>query len=68
MHAEALENKLLDPDEKIRAAVCRLYAQLDFESTLHFVTEKQLRGVADRCMDKKVLNVRLHISSEVDKY
>jgi sister-chromatid-cohesion protein PDS5 len=51
---ESLLAKLLDPDEKVRAAVCKLYGQLDYETALHHVSEKQLRAVADRGMDKKV--------------
>ncbi|THH06894.1 hypothetical protein EW145_g3765 [Phellinidium pouzarii] len=33
---ESLKTKLLDPDEKVRAAVCKLYAQLDYETALHY--------------------------------
>ncbi|GBE89081.1 armadillo-type protein [Sparassis latifolia] len=50
---EALRLKLLDPDEKVRAAVCKLYYQLDYETVLHYVSEKQLHSVAGRCLDKK---------------
>ncbi|PCH44760.1 hypothetical protein WOLCODRAFT_78395 [Wolfiporia cocos MD-104 SS10] len=50
---EALHTKLFDPDEKIRAAVCKMYSQLDYETALHHVTEKQLRAVSGRGMDKK---------------
>lgn len=48
-----LQLKLLDPDEKVRAAVCKVYSQLDYETALHYVTEAQLRAVAGRGMDKK---------------
>lgn len=51
---EALNAKLLDPDEKVRAAVCKLYSQLDYETALHHVSELQLRRVAERGLDKKV--------------
>ena len=51
---EALQAKLLDPDEKVRAAVCRLYTQIDYETALHHVSEQQLRNVAGRGVDKKV--------------
>ncbi|EJD05552.1 uncharacterized protein FOMMEDRAFT_132048 [Fomitiporia mediterranea MF3/22] len=54
---EALNMKLLDPDEKVRAAACKLYSQLDYETALHYVSEKQLRAVGDRVVDKKQ-NVR----------
>ncbi|KAF7350447.1 Sister chromatid cohesion protein pds5 [Mycena venus] len=50
---EALTQKLLDPDDKVRAAVCRVYAGLDYETALHHVKVEQLRGVAERGADKK---------------
>ncbi|KAH9968243.1 armadillo-type protein [Russula dissimulans] len=50
---EILSAKLLDPDEKVRAAVCKLYSQLDYETALHHVSEAQLRRVAERGLDKK---------------
>ncbi|KAF9068921.1 armadillo-type protein [Rhodocollybia butyracea] len=45
--------KLLDPDEKIRAAVCKVYSQLDYETAIHHVSEAQLKAVAGRVADKK---------------
>jgi sister chromatid cohesion protein PDS5 len=51
---EALLAKIIDPDDKVRAAACKLYGQLDYETALHHVSEKQLRAVADRALDKKV--------------
>ncbi|KAF5383320.1 hypothetical protein D9615_004981 [Tricholomella constricta] len=50
---EALLSKLLDPDEKVRAAACKVYGQLDYETALHHVSEGQLRAVAERGVDKK---------------
>ncbi|KAK0446041.1 armadillo-type protein [Desarmillaria tabescens] len=50
---ECLQTKLLDPDEKVRAAVCKIYGQLDYETAAHHVTEEQLRAVAQRAVDKK---------------
>ncbi|KAF8434558.1 cohesin-associated protein Pds5 [Boletus edulis BED1] len=50
---EMLQLKLLDPDEKVRAAVCKVYSQLDYETAFHSVSEAQLRAVAGRGMDKK---------------
>ncbi|OBZ77502.1 Sister chromatid cohesion protein pds5 [Grifola frondosa] len=50
-----LQLKLFDPDEKVRAAVCKLYAQLDYETALHHVSEAQLRSVVGRGLDKKHL-------------
>ncbi|KAF9652585.1 ARM repeat-containing protein [Thelephora ganbajun] len=51
---DALSAKLLDPDEKVRAAVCRLYSQLEYEVALHHVSESQWRAIAERGLDKKV--------------
>lgn len=53
-NVETLSAKLLDPDEKVRAAVCKLYSQLDYETALHHASEAQLRRVAERGLDKKV--------------
>ncbi|KAM6492441.1 Armadillo-type fold [Amanita muscaria] len=50
---EALRAKLLDPDERVRAAACKLFSQLDYETALHHVSDSQLRAVADRGKDKK---------------
>ena len=57
--AEALLSKLLDPEEKVRAAVCKMYSQLDYETALHHVSDTQLRAVAGRGVDKKV-KIRLY--------
>ncbi|KAJ7057785.1 armadillo-type protein [Mycena amicta] len=50
---EALRVKFLDPDDKVRAAVCRLYGTLDYETALHHVNVEQLRQLGDRGRDKK---------------
>ncbi|TFK86665.1 hypothetical protein K466DRAFT_492369 [Polyporus arcularius HHB13444] len=50
---EALALKLFDPDERVRAAVCKLYGQLDYETAMHHVTVEQLKTVAGRGLDKK---------------
>ncbi|KAI0305166.1 hypothetical protein B0F90DRAFT_1808987 [Multifurca ochricompacta] len=63
---EALSAKLLDPDEKVRAAVCKLYSQLDYETALHHVSELQLRRVAERGLDKKHA-VRIEALNSVGK-
>jgi hypothetical protein len=49
----ALAQKLLDPDEKVRAAVCRLFAQLEYETALHHVSDTLLRAVGARALDKR---------------
>lgn len=51
---DALQSKLLDPDDKIRSAVCRLYFQLDYETALHHVSTEQLKMVSSRGIDRKV--------------
>lgn len=45
---------MLDGDEKVRAAVCKVYAQLDYESVLHHVSVAQLMALAERMLDRKV--------------
>ena len=51
---DMLRLKLLDPDDKIRAAVCKLVGQLDYETALHHVSVDLLKAVAGRGLDKKV--------------
>jgi sister-chromatid-cohesion protein PDS5 len=51
---EGLRDKLLEPDEKVRTAACKLYASLDYETALHHVSESQLREISTRVLDKKV--------------
>ncbi|TFK49359.1 hypothetical protein OE88DRAFT_1646400 [Heliocybe sulcata] len=50
---EVLQSKLLDPDEKVRAAVCKVYSQLDYETVVHHVSEEMLRSLAGRGADKR---------------
>ncbi|KAJ7839550.1 armadillo-type protein [Mycena olivaceomarginata] len=50
---DSLGAKLMDPDDKVRAAVCRVYGGLDYETALHHVKADQLRAVAGRGVDKK---------------
>lgn len=49
----------MDPDEKVRAAVCKVYSQLDYETALHHVSVEQLRAVAGRGVDKKVFIISI---------
>lgn len=44
----------MDHDEKIRAATCRIYLQLDYETALHHVSKSQLETLAGRGADRKV--------------
>lgn len=66
MLTEMLRLKLMDPDDKVRAAVCKVYSQIDYETALHHVSEGQLRAVAGRGMDKKFA-VRLEALNAIGK-
>jgi sister-chromatid-cohesion protein PDS5 len=44
----------VDPEEKVRAAVCKLYGGLPYEVALHHVDVASLHCVAERIQDKKV--------------
>lgn len=46
--------KAFDPDDKVRAAVCKAYGELDFETVTYHVSEDTLRQIGSRCLDKKV--------------
>ncbi|KAI0698060.1 armadillo-type protein [Cerioporus squamosus] len=63
---DALALKLFDPDDRVRAAVCKLYGQLDYETALHHVTVEQLKRVAGRGLDKKQ-SVRVEAFKAVGK-
>jgi sister-chromatid-cohesion protein PDS5 len=52
--AADLANKIFDPDERVRTAVCRLFGDLPYETLITHVHAKHLRSVGDRIMDKKV--------------
>ncbi|KAF8999085.1 armadillo-type protein [Cyathus striatus] len=53
---ESLKAKIMDPDEKVRAATCRIYAQMDYESVLHHVSEDLLKTVAGHAVRVEALN------------
>jgi len=55
MPLELLKAKIHDPEEKVRAAACKVYSQIDYEAALHHVSVEQLHAVAERGMDKKVV-------------
>ncbi|KAG6907699.1 hypothetical protein DXG01_007755 [Tephrocybe rancida] len=63
---EALSAKILDPDEKVRAAVCKVYGQLDYETALHHISEAQLHALGERGADKKQ-SVRLEALTSLGK-
>lgn len=50
-----LERKLLEPDERVRAATAKMLGSLDYETALHHIDKSVLLTVADRCKDKKTL-------------
>ncbi|EPQ30988.1 uncharacterized protein PFL1_01177 [Pseudozyma flocculosa PF-1] len=52
-----LEQKLLEPDERVRAAMAKTLGSLDYETALHHVDKRVLIKLVDRCKDKKA-NVR----------
>ncbi|TFK41636.1 armadillo-type protein [Crucibulum laeve] len=62
----SLHDKILDPDEKVRAAVCKVYSQLDYEAALHHASVDQLRAIAGRGLDKKQ-SVRVEALNAVGK-
>lgn len=48
-----IKEKLVEPDEKVRAALCRVFSVLDYETALHHVEKSVLLVIAERCKDKK---------------
>ncbi|KAF9482670.1 hypothetical protein BDN70DRAFT_399452 [Pholiota conissans] len=63
---ELLKAKIYDPDDKVRAAACKIFSQLDYEGALHHVSEEQLRAVAGRGLDKK-RSVRVEALNSIGK-
>ncbi|KAI9290101.1 armadillo-type protein [Umbelopsis sp. AD052] len=49
------EQKLLDPEEKVRAAVCKALKQLELDVIKHQVPKSTLEKLSLRCKDKKPL-------------
>ncbi|KAH7098634.1 armadillo-type protein [Auriculariales sp. MPI-PUGE-AT-0066] len=64
--AETLDLKLEDPDDRVRVAVCKAYAKLDYESLLHTVEVGHLHRLAERVKDKKP-NVRTEALATLGK-
>nr|WJN24946.1 cohesin maintenance factor [Tranzscheliella williamsii] len=50
-----LEQKLLEPDERVRAAMAKTLGALDYETSLHHLDKSVLLKLADRCKDKKTM-------------
>jgi sister chromatid cohesion protein PDS5 len=49
----ALQSKMLDMEEKVRAVTCKIFSQLDYETALHHISVELLKALSDRIMDKK---------------
>jgi hypothetical protein len=49
-----MKTKILDPDEKVRQTVCKVYGELDYETAAYHVTEEMLVAIGKRCLDTKV--------------
>ncbi|KAG0006885.1 hypothetical protein BGZ65_002293 [Modicella reniformis] len=53
--SEGLAEKLVDPDEKVRAIACKTIGKFDYETSLHHIQKNTLIQVGHRCRDKKKL-------------
>ncbi|KAF9200333.1 hypothetical protein BGZ49_009462 [Haplosporangium sp. Z 27] len=53
--SEGLSEKLVDPDEKVRAVACKTIGEFDYETSLHHIQKSTLIQVGHRCRDKKKL-------------
>ncbi|KAI8053721.1 armadillo-type protein [Syncephalis plumigaleata] len=51
---ESAQAKLLDPEEKVRAAACQAIGTLDIDVILHHVDVEVLKQLGHRCRDKKI--------------
>ncbi|KAI1314319.1 hypothetical protein EDD11_002303 [Mortierella claussenii] len=51
--SECLSEKLMDPDEKVRAVACKTVGEFDYETSLHHIQKNTLIQVGHRCRDKK---------------
>lgn len=49
------KEKLADPDEKVRATVCKVLGEVGMESNLRALDRALLKLIADRTKDKKVM-------------
>ncbi|KZV76642.1 hypothetical protein PENSPDRAFT_598127 [Peniophora sp. CONT] len=50
---EGMKSKLLDPDERVRKAVCRVVGGLEWEVVLRGISIEVLKAVAERGLDKR---------------
>lgn len=51
---EYLKDRLLDPEEKVRAVACRVIGEMNLDHIIDHVDIKLLQEIAARCKDKKV--------------
>ncbi|KAG0073323.1 hypothetical protein BGZ89_006616 [Linnemannia elongata] len=51
--SDGLSEKLVDPDEKVRAVACKIIGEFDYETSLHHIQKNTLIQVGHRCRDKK---------------
>lgn len=49
-----LAGRTEDADEKVRAAICKVFGSLDYETALHHLKKSTLETVAARLSDKKI--------------
>lgn len=49
-----LKDRLVDPDDKIRAAACAAFATVDYESALHAFDKNTLQSLSQRIQDRRV--------------
>ncbi|EJT99367.1 hypothetical protein DACRYDRAFT_96151 [Dacryopinax primogenitus] len=52
---EILQRKLLDPDEKVRVAACKVCSRLDVEIVLQYISIDTLKVIGGRTLDKKAI-------------
>ncbi|KAK1921574.1 armadillo-type protein [Papiliotrema laurentii] len=51
----ALVDRIQDSNEQVRAAICKVFGQLDYETTLHQISIDTLKAVGLRLGDKKAI-------------
>lgn len=61
--AVALERVFADHDDKVRAAACAVFEELDYETALHHVSKETLMLFGERCKDRKVRSAFFSSSS-----
>ncbi|KZO98450.1 hypothetical protein CALVIDRAFT_495831 [Calocera viscosa TUFC12733] len=52
---DILRRKLLDPDEKVRVAACKVCSRLDYEAVLQHISVDTLKVIGGRTLDKKAV-------------